>query len=51
MNDETMTFSVVEEKEKEIKKNLTIIYDALVQRVIILLIRLSVIFFQKTQHT
>ncbi|NLK71251.1 MAG: IreB family regulatory phosphoprotein [Clostridiales bacterium] len=32
MNDETMTFSVVEEKEKEIKKNLTIIYDALVQK-------------------
>ncbi|HHX57180.1 MAG TPA: IreB family regulatory phosphoprotein [Clostridiales bacterium] len=32
MNDETMTFSVIEEKEKEIKKNLTVIYDALVQK-------------------
>lgn len=27
-----MTFSVNEEKEKEIKKNLTVIYDALVQK-------------------
>lgn len=32
MSDKTMTFSVNEEKEKEIKKNLTIIYDALVQK-------------------
>lgn len=32
MSDKTMTFSVNEEKEKEIKKNLTVIYDALVQK-------------------
>lgn len=32
MNDETMTFSVIEEKEQEIKKNLTVIYDALVEK-------------------
>ena len=28
-NDETMTFSVIEDTEGEMKKNLTIIYDAL----------------------
>ena len=32
MCDKTMTFSVNDEKEIELKKNLTIIYDALVQR-------------------
>ena len=31
MNDETMTFSVVEERKRN-QKNLTIIYDALVQK-------------------
>ena len=28
-NDQTMTFSVIEDKEGELKKNLTAIYDAL----------------------
>ena len=32
MFDKTMTFSVNEDKEAELKKNLTIIYDALVQK-------------------
>ena len=32
MNDKTMTFSVNGEKENEIKKNLTIVYDALIQK-------------------
>lgn len=32
MNDKTMTFSVNDDKEKELKKNLTIIYDALMQK-------------------
>ena len=32
MCDKTMTFSVNDEKEIELKKNLTIIYDALVQK-------------------
>jgi uncharacterized protein (UPF0297 family) len=32
MYDKTMTFSVNDEKEIEMKKNLTIIYDALVQK-------------------
>ena len=32
MNDKTMTFSVNDEKEKELKKNLTAVYDALVQK-------------------
>ncbi len=31
-NDKTMTFSVNAEREIELKKNLTIIYDALVQK-------------------
>ena len=32
MCDKTMTFSVTDEKELELKKNLTIIYDALIQK-------------------
>ncbi|MDE6781071.1 MAG: IreB family regulatory phosphoprotein [Ruminococcus sp.] len=32
MNDKTMTFSVNDDKEKELRKNLTIIYDALMQK-------------------
>ena len=32
MFDKTMTFSVNEDREAELKKNLTIIYDALVQK-------------------
>ena len=32
MCDKTMTFSVNDEKELELKKNLTIIYDALIQK-------------------
>lgn len=32
MLDKTMTFSVNEDKEAELKKNLTTIYDALVQK-------------------
>lgn len=32
MFDKTMTFSVNEDKEAELKKNLTIIYDALTQK-------------------
>ena len=32
MCDKTMTFSVNDEKEVELKRNLTIIYDALVQK-------------------
>ena len=32
MFDKTMTFSVNEDKEAELKKNLTAIYDALVQK-------------------
>ena len=32
MSDKTMTFSVNEDRESELKKNLTIIYDALVQK-------------------
>ena len=32
MCDKTMTFSVNDEKELESKKNLTIIYDALIQK-------------------
>ena len=32
MFDKTMTFSVNEDKEAELKKNLTIIYDALMQK-------------------
>ncbi len=32
MYDKTMTFSVNDEKASEMKKNLTIIYDALVQK-------------------
>ena len=32
MFDKTMTFSVNEDKEAELKRNLTIIYDALVQK-------------------
>lgn len=32
MNDKTMTFSVNDDKEKELKKNLTVIYDALMQK-------------------
>ncbi len=32
MYDKTMTFSVNEEREIELKRNLTIIYDALVQK-------------------
>ncbi len=32
MFDKTMTFSVNEEREIELKRNLTIIYDALVQK-------------------
>ena len=32
MNDKTMTFSLNDDKEKELKKNLTIIYDALMQK-------------------
>ena len=32
MYDKTMTFSVNDEKEIEMKQNLTIIYDALVQK-------------------
>ncbi|MGN0621983.1 MAG: IreB family regulatory phosphoprotein [Porcipelethomonas sp.] len=32
MCDKTMTFSVNDEKELELKRNLTIIYDALIQK-------------------
>ena len=32
MNDKTMTFSMNEEREIELKRTLTIIYDALVQK-------------------
>lgn len=32
MSDKTMTFSVNEDREAELKKNLAIIYDALVQK-------------------
>lgn len=32
MFDKTMTFSVSEDKEAELKRNLTIIYDALVEK-------------------
>ena len=32
MNDKTMTFSVNEDKENELKKTLKIIYDALTQK-------------------
>lgn len=32
MCDKTMTFSVNDEKEIELKKNLTIVYDALIQK-------------------
>lgn len=32
MFDKTMTFSVNEDKEAELRKNLTIIYDALIQK-------------------
>ena len=32
MCDKTMTFSVNDEKENELKRNLTIIYDALIQK-------------------
>lgn len=32
MCDKTMTFSVNDEKEFELKRNLTIIYDALIQK-------------------
>ena len=32
MFDKTMTFSVNEDKEAELKKNLTIVYDALTQK-------------------
>ena len=32
MCDKTMTFSVNDEKELELKKNLTIIYDGLIQK-------------------
>lgn len=32
MCDKTMTFSVNDEKEMELKRNLTIIYDALIQK-------------------
>lgn len=32
MNDKTMTFSVNYDKENELKKNLTAVYDALMQK-------------------
>ena len=32
MCDKTMTFSVNQERESEMKRNLTIVYDALVQK-------------------
>ncbi len=32
MNDKTMTFSVNDDKENELKKNLTAVYDALMQK-------------------
>ncbi len=32
MNDRTMTFKVNDDKETELRKNLTIIYDALIQK-------------------
>ena len=32
MCDKTMTFSVNQERENELKRNLTIVYDALVQK-------------------
>ena len=32
MCDKTMTFSVNQERESELKRNLTIVYDALVQK-------------------
>ena len=32
MNDKTMIFSISEDKEKELKKNLNIIYDALTEK-------------------
>ena len=31
-NDQTMTFTVIEENEGELKKNLTLIYDALSEK-------------------
>lgn len=31
-NDQTMTFTVIEENEGELKKNLTLIYDALTEK-------------------
>ena len=31
-NDQTMTFTVIEENERELKKNLTLIYDALSEK-------------------
>lgn len=31
-NDQTMTFTVIEENEKELKKNLTLVYDALSEK-------------------
>ncbi|MGN0604454.1 MAG: IreB family regulatory phosphoprotein [Oscillospiraceae bacterium] len=31
-NEQTMTFTVIEEKEGELKKNLTLIYDALSEK-------------------
>jgi YD repeat-containing protein len=32
MNDKTMTFNIADEKESEIKNNLKLVYDALVQK-------------------
>lgn len=32
MHDKTMTFSVSEDKESELRKNLTAVYDALVEK-------------------
>lgn len=31
-NDQTMTFTVIEENEQELKKNLTLVYDALSEK-------------------
>lgn len=51
MCDKTMTFSVNDEKENELKRNLTIIYDALIQKATTPLIKLLVIFFLRIRHT
>ena len=51
MHDQTTTFSVHENKERELKKTLTTIYDALKEKVIILLTKSLVTFSLKIRHT